>query len=219
MRSKADNIDYRYFCEPNIIALDITKQLVTAKKELKHSLTSAQEELRKLKLQDQIIEQLLDNYPMYQAFKYVNDIIHDPNLTITWIMMELASILNTQHKNFNDITQQKYQTIIDMLDALQQGNINNKQAKTIFEQIINTNKSVDEIINAFGFKQIKDDQVIKNIIQTLIKANPNMVNQYATRPERVEKFFVGMVMKQTKGQANPEVTINTLRKLLSSHNS
>jgi aspartyl-tRNA(Asn)/glutamyl-tRNA(Gln) amidotransferase subunit B len=101
-----------------------------------------------------------------------------------------------------------------MFRLLDQGKINGKQAKTIFNKIYITNKSPEELINELGFAQITDENTIKKYLLTYIEQNQTMLAQYKERPERVEKFFIGLLMKDTKGQANPIIAINILKSLL-----
>jgi aspartyl-tRNA(Asn)/glutamyl-tRNA(Gln) amidotransferase subunit B len=71
------------------------------------------------------------------------------------------------------------------------------------------------IIKELGFVQIKDNNLIENLFKKYLQENPHMLQQYKTRPERVEKFFIGLLMRDTKGQANPNVANQILKKLLS----
>jgi aspartyl-tRNA(Asn)/glutamyl-tRNA(Gln) amidotransferase subunit B len=103
---------------------------------------------------------------------------------------------------------------IDMFKLLNDGKINGKQAKTIFSQIYLTNKTPLELIKELGLVQITDENVIKQYLCKYIELNKPMVSQYKERPERVEKFFIGLLMKDTRGQANPVIATNILKSLI-----
>ncbi|MDR3163826.1 MAG: Asp-tRNA(Asn)/Glu-tRNA(Gln) amidotransferase subunit GatB [Mycoplasmataceae bacterium] len=214
MRSKVDAIDYRFFCEPNVIVIDIGEQIIQAKTRIKPIPNIVRQQLKSLNLKPIIIEQLLDNYELYKIFSYVNNVVKDPNLVVTWIIVELTGRLNSLRINYADVPFKKYETLITMLQFLKDGEINSKQAKVIFDEILDTDFTVKQIIEKHEFKQVKNEQIIVDIVQRLINDNNELVKQYVSRPERVEKFFVGQVMKITKGQANPEITIGILRKLV-----
>jgi aspartyl-tRNA(Asn)/glutamyl-tRNA(Gln) amidotransferase subunit B len=107
-----------------------------------------------------------------------------------------------------------YDRLIEVIQLLSQSKINGKQAKTLFEQVFNTNKTAAELVDELGFIQITDQNIIQKCLHQYIEDNPNMVSQYKERPERVEKFFLGLLMRDTKGQANPNVAIEILRKMI-----
>jgi aspartyl-tRNA(Asn)/glutamyl-tRNA(Gln) amidotransferase subunit B len=92
--------------------------------------------------------------------------------------------------------------------------INGKQAKAIFSKMYETNKTPNELIKELGFEQVKDPALIENYLKKYISENQNIVNQYSERPERVEKFLIGLLMRDTKGQANPVIANDILKKLL-----
>jgi aspartyl-tRNA(Asn)/glutamyl-tRNA(Gln) amidotransferase subunit B len=102
-----------------------------------------------------------------------------------------------------------------MIGLIDQQKINGKQAKIVIEQIYKTNKPVEDIIKQFNLVQVTDESLIEKIISDIIKNNPDVVSQYSERPERVEKFIIGLLMKETKGQANPIISKEILNKLLS----
>jgi aspartyl-tRNA(Asn)/glutamyl-tRNA(Gln) amidotransferase subunit B len=101
-----------------------------------------------------------------------------------------------------------------MINYLKSGKINGKQAKTIFDNIYKTNKTVDQIIKENNLVQITDKVVISEIIKKIADTNPQMVAQYKERPDRAEKFFIGQVMKETGGQANPQIVNECIKEIL-----
>jgi aspartyl-tRNA(Asn)/glutamyl-tRNA(Gln) amidotransferase subunit B len=107
-----------------------------------------------------------------------------------------------------------YDKFIDLLLLLQKGEINAKQAKVIFEKIYQTNENASDLIKKLGFEQITDELIISKYLTNYIKENQQMLLQYNDRPERIEKFFIGLLMRDTKGQANPNISIQILRKLI-----
>jgi aspartyl-tRNA(Asn)/glutamyl-tRNA(Gln) amidotransferase subunit B len=107
-----------------------------------------------------------------------------------------------------------YDRLIVVIELLMQGQINGKQAKVLFEQIFLTNKDAATLIRELGFEQITDKDIIHKYLKQYVDDNANMVEQYNLRPERVEKFFLGLLMRDTKGQANPNIAIEVLRKII-----
>lgn len=129
--------------------------------------------------------------------------------------VELVGLLSKNNQSIKDISLKKLEYISEMIILLLDNKINGKQAKEIIKFIYETNKTVYEIIEENNFKQITDEKIISEILKKHIEQNPNMVKQYEDRPERAEKFFIGMVMKDTNGQANPDIVNKVLKKSLS----
>jgi aspartyl-tRNA(Asn)/glutamyl-tRNA(Gln) amidotransferase subunit B len=98
---------------------------------------------------------------------------------------------------------------------IKSGDINGKQAKDILAKAYETKKSPSSLKEELGFTQITDENAIRDILNVIVENNPHMVAQYKERPERAEKFFIGMIMKETKGQANPSVANKVLKEKLS----
>lgn len=106
------------------------------------------------------------------------------------------------------------ENITNLLILLKNQEINSKQSKILIEEIIKSNTPVKTLIKKLSFEQITDKNILTNIINKHIKENQDLVSQYKERPERVEKFIVGMVMKETNSQANPKITIDLVRYFL-----
>jgi aspartyl-tRNA(Asn)/glutamyl-tRNA(Gln) amidotransferase subunit B len=123
-------------------------------------------------------------------------------------------LLKQTNKSYATISQTFLDHIIELVSLIDNHTINGKQAKSIFEQMYLNNKKPSQLVNDLGFKQIVDEQYIKQQLQEIINTNKDMVAQYTSRPERVEKMFIGLLMKQTKGSANPIIATKILRELL-----
>ena len=101
-----------------------------------------------------------------------------------------------------------------MLKLLIEQEINGKQAKVILECIYKENKNPHDVIKELGFEQIKDPKIIRDILIKHMDANPEMLQSCYDRPERGEKFFIGMLMKDTNGQANPVISYQILKDII-----
>jgi aspartyl-tRNA(Asn)/glutamyl-tRNA(Gln) amidotransferase subunit B len=130
------------------------------------------------------------------------------------VLIELGALLKTNNTTYNTLSNTFLNNFIALLKLLITQEINGKQAKSILENMFHTNKSPEQLIKELNFVQIKDPDIIKTYLEKYIKENPIMLNQYQQRPERVEKFFIGLLMRDTKGQANPNAAITILKKLL-----
>lgn len=214
MRSKSNAVDYRYITEPNILSFKTPKTLfeddslknVIYLRQLKDKLC------KELPLKD--VENLLDNYDWFEIFNSVNDKINNFKLTYNWIMIELVGILKKLSLTSKSIDLTIIENIVILLTKIQDSSINSKQAKTLLLELIQTKKSVLNLIKELGFVQITDKKVIGDILDKYISDNTELLKEYPTRPERVIKFFIGMVMKETKAQANPNITLEILKEKL-----
>ena len=95
--------------------------------------------------------------------------------------------------------------------------ISNRQAKEIFEEYLESELSALEFVNKKGIKQVSDKSEIVNLINSVLQENPQMVNEYRNGKEKLFGFFVGQVMKVSKGKANPQIVNQILKELLNNN--
>lgn len=214
MRQKSNEIDYHYFPEPNIINIDISSLInQTSASQLPSQIKQA---LIDQSIPQNFVDQLINNFDAYKKFRYLSEKINNPKAIVSWLLIELPPLLKEKNETFIDIKNTFLDNIVELILLIQDNKINGKQAKVIFENMYKTNESPSDLITKLGFKQLTDDVAIEKILQEIIDSNKEMLNQYLARPERVEKMFIGLLMKQTKGQANPLIAIEILRRLIKS---
>lgn len=215
MRLKSDAIDYHYFREPNIVQIDINHLIGDAQKSMLKLPTIIENELLNNNVATNLIQQIMDDHNIYNVFNTINAKIHNYPLVSTWVVVELGGLLKAKGAKYEVLESNFINRFINLLKLLNNQEINGKQAKTILEKIYTSNVEPVEFVQQLGFIQIKDPTIIQNYFKKYIAENSNMVTQYKERPERVEKFFIGLLMRDTKGQANPNISIEILKKLLS----
>lgn len=211
MRTKTDAIDYRYITEPNILSFKIPKEILDNKKIYN---VIDPNDLYKKYINDLTFNQitsLLDNFELYKLFDKVNIELNDPKTTYNWIIIELVGAMNKSDIRITDINNLILSNITNMIKKINTSEINAKQAKTLLVEILNTKKDVNDLIKELGFIQITDKNIIGSILDKYIEKNLSLLDEYENRSERVIKFFVGMVMKETKAQANPNITLELLK--------
>ncbi len=215
LRKKENNVDYHYFTEPNIVHILLDRKWVN---EITNNINTfpdqIYENLLNLGLDSKIVNQLLDDFDLYKVFITVYEATKNINLTLTWVVVELVSYLKEQDLSFNSITATEIKLIINLLKLLINEDINGKQAKIIFPFMLQTKKEPSIIMEEKNMKQIKDELTLKNMLQKIIDGNVQMLDQYKTRQERIVKFYLGMLMKETQGQANPNVAVKVLIQLI-----
>lgn len=214
MREKHDSVDYRYIYEPNILKVSLSDDEYEEYLNLKpKSIFEITNNLKNENLSNEEINFLLNNYELFLFFNEISKKA-SPKIIYNWICTELVGLLNKQNKTINDFTKEQKMEFLTMIDLLNQEEINGKQAKIILEKIVLDNKKTLDIIKENNMQQIKDKIVIRQLLEEEIQKNPKMLNEYGSRPERVEKFFMGQIMKKTQGQANPNVTIEVLKEMI-----
>ncbi|MDD6879613.1 MAG: Asp-tRNA(Asn)/Glu-tRNA(Gln) amidotransferase subunit GatB [bacterium] len=211
MRGKADAIDYKYFVEPNIPKLKIDKDWL---EEIRKNIPLLASE-RKEKY---INEYGLTNKEASILVKeknisdYYNEMIKNgtnPKEASNWIITRVLGYINKEQIDISDIfiTPLMLSKLICMLDNKE---ISSKQAKDIFNESLEVRKSPIDIINEKGLKQNSNDEEIRKIVTEMLSNNKDNVGKYKNGKTNLLGFFVGQVMKITKGQANPELTSNII---------
>ncbi len=218
MRAKTNAIDYRYITEPNIINCKLSEETVKEilKNANKDPWTIAEKLHQKCQLNESQINLLLDNYNLYKLYDRVYGAIGTEPLQIyNWISNELIGLLDKLEIALEKLEEFYIQEFIILMQKLfVVKEINQKQAKSLLAELFAQHKAITDLIKELGFTQITDEKIIGDIIQKYMQTNADMLAQYNDRPERVEKFFVGMVMKETNSQANPNITMDVLKRML-----
>jgi aspartyl-tRNA(Asn)/glutamyl-tRNA(Gln) amidotransferase subunit B len=215
MRSKEEAHDYRYFPEPDLPPLIIDEAW---QEEIRASMPELPEAKK-----DRFIQQY--GLPEYDAsvlttsraladfFEETVSLCQSSKAASNWIMGDLLRDL----KEFNQTIETspvRPGAIADLVRLVESGEISGKMAKEIFEAMFREKKSPQEVIAAKGLKQITDIGEIERTIREIIAANQKTYEQYRAGKKATFSFFVGQVMKATKGQANPQLVNDVLRSIL-----
>ena len=212
MRSKVDAIDYKYFVEPNIPPYIITKEL---KEVIRSKIPMLALERKKL----YIDRDKLDEYDANILIKDINianyyekcvSIGIVPKTAVNWINGVITAYISKEDISIKDfyLTPELLKQIIDKIED---GTISSKQAKEIFSKAIEEKKEPKNYISEEN-AQVSDESLIEGIIDNLISNNQNLVSEYQSGKTNIFDFFVGQVMKETRGKANPVITKELLHK-------
>ena len=217
MRSKEEAHDYRYFPDPDLPPLEIEEEWI---KKIKKNLPE---------LPDVKKENLMNQYKIssYDAAILVSDknnaeffdkIIaknkkRNPKNVANWIIGELFALLN---KNNLEIKSSpiKAEDLGELIDYIEDQTISGKIAKNVFEEMFKTKKKAKDIIEKQGLKQITDTGAIETLIDKVLENNKDKVDEYKSGKEKLFGYFVGQVMQETKGTANPGIVNDILKKKL-----
>lgn len=215
MRRKDTQIEYNYFSEPNICPIPLEDEFINnVLQHLNKTPDEIAKELKSKNLKSELIDQLLNDFELYKVFNTIESKINDINLAVSWIMIELVGYLKNNNLQIACINENHINLIVKLLDLLKSGEINGKQAKVIFPEMLKDQKDPTIIMGEKNIVQIKDEKVLEEILNKIINQNVKMLDQFANREERVLKYFLGMLMKETKGQANPNIANEILNKII-----
>ncbi len=211
MRSKEDAHDYRYFPDPDLLPLVISQQEVD-------DLAAALPELP-----DQIKDRLTSEYGLsaYDAAVITEECEtalfyeaasqgHDRKLVANWMMVELFGALNKSGQTLAECKVNPTR-LGGLVELISDGTISGKIAKDVFAVMFETGGDAANIIEEKGLKQVSDSGAIEALIDAVIAANEDKVVEYRAGKDKLFGFFVGQVMKQSSGQANPGMVNQILR--------
>ena len=217
MRSKEEANDYRYFPDPDLLPVEISAEYIESIRGQLPELPDAKQQRfvdeYQLKKDDAAI--LTISRPVADYFEAaVAATEAKSQLVANWIVGDLSGALN---KDGLDIGESKISAgdLAGLLTRISDNTISGKIAKQVFEAMWNGEGTADEIIDAKGLKQITDSSAIEAVVDKVIAANPGQVAEYKSGKDKLIGFFVGQVMKETKGQANPGQVNQILKAKLS----
>ena len=216
MRSKEEAHDYRYFPEPDLPPLRITRQQVDA---IRAGMPELPGQLRKrfeteygLSSYDaDVLTQTRELAAWYESLVAAHP--SDPKRCANWMANELLGRLKEAGR---EITESPVSTIrlAGLLDRIADNTISGKAAKDVLDAMMQSDSNADAIIAAKGLKQVSDSGAIDVIIEQVMAANPDQVAGYRAGKDKLMGFFVGQVMQASRGKANPGMVNQRLKELL-----
>ncbi|MFE7064670.1 Asp-tRNA(Asn)/Glu-tRNA(Gln) amidotransferase subunit GatB [Sutcliffiella sp. NPDC057660] len=204
MRVKEGSDDYRYFPEPDLVALHIDDEW---KARVRAEIPTLPDERKR-----RYVEEL--GLPAYDAqvltlTKEMSDFFEqtvgegaDAKLASNWLMGEVSAYLNAEGKELDDVALTPA-GLAGMIKLLEKGTISSKIAKKVFKELIENGGDAETIVKDQGLVQISDEGTLRKIVGETLDANPQSIEDFKSGKERAIGFLVGQIMKATKGQANP----------------
>ena len=215
MRSKEHAHDYRYFPEPDLMPLRISdawRERVRAKMpELPAS--RRQRFIADLGLREYDAEVLTSTRPMSEYFEKVVAASGDARAAANWVMGDLSAVLKQEGKEIED-SPVPAERLGQLIALIASGKINGKLAKDIFPKMVETGDDPQTIMQREGLESISDEGALGKIVDGVIAAHPQQVEQYRSGKQQVIGFLVGQVMKGSRGQADPAVVNRILKEKL-----
>lgn len=212
MRSKEVANDYRYFPEPDLLPVVIDDAFIEEVRKRLPELPDAKKSrfVEQYGLSTYDAGVLASSRAMADYFEEVVTHCGDAKLSANWVTVDLLGVLN---KSDTDISASPVsaQQLGTLIARIRDNTISGKIAKTVFDHLVKGDGEVDDIIEQQGLKQVTDTGAIEKMIDEVIAANPEQVQQYREGKDKVFGFFVGQCMKASKGKANP-AQVNELLK-------
>ena len=210
MRSKVDAVDYKYYIEPNIPPIKIDDSWI---EEIKQEIPM---------LQFERVEKYMGEY---ELSRYDSDIIVkdkrvsdyfeetiklgcNPKSSANWITSVILGYLNKYELNITDLFLTP-SMLVELIKMVDEGKISSKQSKQVFFKCLEENKEPKVIVKELGMTQITDDKTIRDIVVKVLDERPDLIEDHR-KGKNTFDYFVGQVMKATRGQANPSVTKNII---------
>lgn len=215
MRSKEEAHDYRYFPDPDLLALDLEEKFVEEIRRTLPELPLARADrfVQQFGLPEYDASVLTQERELADYFERAAEVGKNPKAASNWIMTDLMRELNESKKSVKEspIPAEKLGEMISLIEA---GTISGKIAKTVFAEMWATQKAPADIVKEKGLTQITDSGAIEKLVVEILAKNPSEVSDYRGGKEKLFGFFVGQVMKASKGQASPEAVNELLKKRL-----
>jgi aspartyl-tRNA(Asn)/glutamyl-tRNA(Gln) amidotransferase subunit B len=216
MRSKEDAQDYRYFPDPDLLPIIVDSQFIEKIKAQLPELPDAKQNrfISELGLPEYDAQILTTEIGLADYFESVFKICANAKAASNWVMTELIKELKNSNLKINScpVNADELGLLIKMID---QGKISGKIGKAVFSEMWISGKSAQTVVSEKGLVQISDDSAIEKIVDQILQENSNHVAEYKAGKTKLLGFFVGAIMKLTKGQANPDIVNKILLDKLS----
>jgi aspartyl-tRNA(Asn)/glutamyl-tRNA(Gln) amidotransferase subunit B len=238
MRGKEEAHDYRYFPEPDLVPIVVEQQWID---EIKKSLPELPDIKGKRFVSEYTLPEhdadfLTSEKPLADWFEKAVKLGGQPKIVANWVQGDLMRLLNEESKSIDECLL-KPEQLVDMLKLIDNGTISGKIAKTVFVEMYKASKKIyetlstaditlqsleisapssGEIVKKMGLTQISDQSEIEKVVDEVIAKHPKEAERFRLGEEKLIGFFVGQVMKFTKGKANPQMVNGLLKKKLSS---
>lgn len=217
MRSKEDSHDYRYFPDPDLMPLEIDdKWFQQIKSEMPELPSTKKERFQKEYSLPEYDAGVLTQQPDYSIY-FEKAAVLTPNYKelSNWMMTEVLKVANQDKLDLNEFKIEPAR-LAELVNLIASGSISGKIGKEIFTQMLSSDLSPTEIVEKDGLFQISDETELNQIIIKLLDENESQVLEFLAGKDKVLGFFVGRVMRETKGKANPSSVNNILLELLNS---
>ena len=206
MRDKEDAQDYRYFPDPDLVAIKLSKEYI---ENIKNNLPELPESRKarymgEIGLSEKDSRLLTASKYLSNMFEATSEICKNHKAVANWLLSDVSRILNEKELEADSIPFTAEQ-LAKMIMLIDKGTISSAIGKKVIEELFENPKDPEEIIKEKGWIQISDEGAIKEVVLKILEANPQSVADFKAGKDRAIGFLVGQAMKETKGKANPQM--------------
>jgi aspartyl-tRNA(Asn)/glutamyl-tRNA(Gln) amidotransferase subunit B len=216
MRSKEDAHDYRYFPEPDLPPLNVSNEWIAKVRESLPELPDekAQRFVKEFGIPEYDAKVITSSKALAAFYEEaVANSAGEPKLTSNWLMTEVLRKLKESEKEIEE-TPFPAKSLGELISLIKKGEISSKIAKTVFEDMWESGKAPAAIVKEKGLVQVSDPSAIEGAIRKVLQGAPDKVAEYRAGKEKLFGFFVGQVMKETQGKANPAMLNDLVKAFL-----
>ena len=206
MRTKENAQDYRYFPEPDLVAIKLSDEYINKIKEELPELPESRKAryMKELGLSEKDANFLTSSKALSDIFEKAGEICKNYKGVCNWLNSDISRILNEKEMEPEEIPFTADQ-LAEMVEIIDNGEISTKIGKQVIEELFENPKSPKKIVEEKGWIQISDEGAIKQVVLKVLEANPQSITDYKAGKDRALGFLVGQAMKETKGKANPQM--------------
>ena len=212
MRGKEEAHDYRYFPDPDLVPLIVDDQWI---KDVEKQMPELPDEkysrfIREYKLIDYDAKVLTSSIELARFFEETAASLKDKKLAANWIMTTLLGMLNTKGIAITEspVTAKAFSKLLWLIENKK---ISANAAKIVFEEMSKSSKDPETIVKDKGLEQVSDQSQLETIVMDIIKENPEEVKAYRDGKNKLFSFFMGQMMKKTRGKADPKIVASLLK--------
>lgn len=214
MRGKEEAHDYRYFPDPDLMPIQIDEEW---KNFIKSQMPELPEEKRqryiKLGLSEYDTSVIVEQMEIALFLDKVIELGTDIKTAVNYLTGDITAYLKDKKLTINE-TKLTPENLVKLINLIKKGTISNNIAKKIIGTILEEDTDPAKIVDKQGLSMVSDDSAIKEVVQKVLDANPKEVERFKAGEKKLQGFFVGQIMKETKGRANPQVINQTIKELL-----
>ena len=207
MRSKENAQDYRYFPDPDLVAIKLSEEYIQNIKDNLPELPESRKKryIEEYKLTEKEAKLLTASKYISNMFEEASKICGNLKAVANWLLSDVSRIINEKEIEANEIPFSA-KSLAELISLIDKGTISTAIAKKVLEEMFeNGEKMPSQIIEEKGWIQISDEGAIKEVVLKILSENPQSVADYKAGKDRALGFLVGQAMKQTKGKANPQM--------------
>ncbi len=211
MRSKVDAIDYKYFVEPNIPKFKVSDSWLESIRASIPELASERKAkyMNEYNLSEYDATVIVKEKPISDYYEEVISLGGEPKNAANWLTSIILGHLNKTETDIKDLFLSP-KMLVDLMNMVSEGKISSKQSKEVMYKVLETEKEPNVIVKELGVEQISDDKTIRDIVVRVLDAHPDLIEDHR-KGKNTFDFFVGQVMKETRGKANPSLTTQIIR--------